>query len=188
MGWLFYNSAHLKPNGQVDKKKEIESGFGEGYSVVKSAMVGSVYYGAIKKDATGEIFGYICLTSSDKKGGHNFGYKSMDETCGPNESKCPLSILNLLTPTDSKWANEWRERCRAYHEQQKSPTSFKNVPIGTKVLWTVPHDHFEGGKKGEKIELKKVKYGRSHAYWYNSKGNWRVRPNYVNISDYEIIE
>ena len=89
MGWLFYDSVYFKPNGQVDRKKEIENTFSEGYTVVKSTMVGSVYYGAVKKDATGEIFGYVALTSSDKKGGCNFGYKSMDETCGPSERKCP---------------------------------------------------------------------------------------------------
>jgi len=187
MGWLFYNSVHLKPNGQVDRKKEIESELSEKFTVVKSAMVGSVYYGAIKRESTCEIFGYICLTSSDKKGGYNFGYKSMDETCGPTESKCPMSILNLLTPTDSKWANEWRERCRAYHEQQTSPTSFKNLPAGTKVLWTVPHDRFTLGSKGDKFELTKVKHGRGHAYWFNSKGNWRTNPKYVNMDDCEIV-
>ena len=187
MGWLYYNSVNLKPNGQVDRKKEIDGGFSEGYTVIKSVMVGSVYYGAIRKDGTGEVFGCVCLTSSDKKGGFNFGYKSMDETCGPYEKKCPLSILNLLTPTDDEWANEWRKQCRAYHKQQKSPTSFKNLPIGTKVIWTVPHDHFAGGNRGDKIELTKTKHGRGHAYWYNSRGNWRTKPIYVNMNDCLIV-
>ena len=50
MGWTFYNSTHYKPNGSVDRKTELESGFVEGYTVLKSSMVGTVYYGAIKKD------------------------------------------------------------------------------------------------------------------------------------------
>lgn len=187
MGWLFYNSTYYKPNGSVDRKKELESGFSEGYTVLKSSMVGAVYYGAIKKDDTGDVFGYVALTSSDKKGGYNFGYKSMDETCGPYENKCPLAILDLLTPTDSEFANAWRKRCREYHEQKKSPTDFANLSIGTKVIWTVPHEHFSRCSKGDKIELIKVKRGKGHAYWYNSLGNWRTNPKYVNLDDCVIV-
>ena len=76
MGWLFYNSIYFKSNGSVDRKKEIDSGFDEGYSVLKSTMIGATYYGAIKKSATGEVFGYITLTSSDKKNGYNFTWRS----------------------------------------------------------------------------------------------------------------
>ena len=32
---------------------------------------------------------------------------------GPCEDGCPAQILDLLTPTDSKFAQDWRERCRA---------------------------------------------------------------------------
>jgi len=187
MGWLYYNSICYKPNGDVDRKKEIESGFNKGYTPLKSSMVGSVYYGAIRDDKTGEVFGYIALTSSDKRGGYNFGYKSMDETCLPYENKCPLSILNLLTPTDNERANAWRKSCHRYHEQKKSPTSFSNLPIGTKVVWTIPHDYFSGGKKGEKIELIKTKHERGRAFWYSSKGNWRTNPKYVNMNDCVVI-
>lgn len=37
----------------------------------------------------------------------------MDETVGPRIDNCPEHILDLLTPTDQEWANEWRQRCRA---------------------------------------------------------------------------
>ena len=187
MGWLFYNSINLLPNGKVDRKKEIDEGFSDGYTVMKSLMVGTVYYGAIRKDSTQEVFGYVCLTSPDKKGGFNFGYKNIDETCGPNESKCPLSILNLLTPTDSQWANEWRARCRTYHEQSKSPTAFKNLPVGTKVIWTIPDDYFSAGKKGDKFELEKLKNGKSPSFWYCRAGNWRTNPKNVDMADCEIV-
>ena len=188
MGWLFYNSTKLLPNGKVDRKAEIESIFCDVYTVVKSAMVGSVYYGAIKNESSGEIFGTVILTSSDKKGGYNFGYKGMDETCGPNESKCPLSILNILTPTDNEWANKWRKRCYDYHEQKKSPTAFGNLPEGIKVIWTIPYDRFTGGKKGEKLELEKVKHYRSRAFWYCKSGNMRINHKYVNMADCKIVD
>ncbi len=49
--------------------------------------------------------------------GYGWGYKDMDETCGPYEVNCPKSYLERVTPTDSAYAIEWRERCRAYHDR-----------------------------------------------------------------------
>ena len=187
MGWLFYNSNHYKPNGDVDRKKEMDSNTDEKYTVLKSTMIGTTYYAAIKYNLSEEVFGYVALTSSDKKRGNNFGYKGMDETCGPNESKCPISIINLLTPTDSEWANSWRDRCREYHFQKKSPTAFANLPIGTKIIWTIPHEHFSRGKKGERIELEKYKGAKQRACWVNWDERYRVNPKYVNMKDVEII-
>lgn len=46
-----------------------------------------------------------------KDWGHDFGYKDMDETEGPNESRCPARILGLLSPTDNEYALHWRQRC-----------------------------------------------------------------------------
>jgi hypothetical protein len=39
-------------------------------------------------------------------------YKFMQESLGPYFYDCPESILNLLTPTDSIYAKQWREKCR----------------------------------------------------------------------------
>ena len=48
MGWIFYNATHLRPNGEVDRKRELDSTFEDGsrpgYTVLKSAVVGRTYY------------------------------------------------------------------------------------------------------------------------------------------------
>ena len=113
MGWLFYNSQYLDENGEVDRKKEMDSGFATGYEVLRSVMVDTTYYAAIKRD--GRVYAYVALTSDDRARGHNFGYKGMDEFSGPVESKCPMNILKLLSPTDNEWANAWRLRCLMHH-------------------------------------------------------------------------
>lgn len=97
-------------------------------TLLKSAMVGSVYYAAIRCNKTGEVWASVCLTTNSKKD-NEFCYKDMDETAGPVESKCPTGILNLLTPTDSEYALKWRERCRAYHKNKSTTV----VKIGDKV-------------------------------------------------------
>ena len=64
------------------------------------------------------------LTKRDKRArdGMDFGYKDMSESMGPCEDHCPERILDLLTPADSEYANEWRERCRAYHAKRRTTT------------------------------------------------------------------
>ncbi|NTF18085.1 hypothetical protein G6L37_06680 [Agrobacterium rubi] len=44
--------------------------------------------------------------------GYTFGYKDMDETVGPAVCRCPEKILDMLTETESEYANSWRQRCR----------------------------------------------------------------------------
>ena len=86
------------------------------HRVLKSAMVGSTYYAAVTTERKGEptkVWAAVFLTCGrTRHDGTIWGYKDMDETVGPCEDKCPASILALLTPTDSDWANQWRERCR----------------------------------------------------------------------------
>ena len=39
-------------------------------------------------------------------------YKDMDETWGPNEARCPKSLLKkLTTPAYNDWARAWRKEC-----------------------------------------------------------------------------
>lgn len=147
MGWFRYDAHCYKQNGTVDRKLECDRLFntfehcknpfgreGEGDykgEVLKSVMVGSVYYAAVKRtsdfrgaDGKNEhkemTFAVICLTAGNSRyDGYNFGLKEMDESCGPNASKCPNSILALLDAPCNDWSREWRDRCRAYNEEQK---------------------------------------------------------------------
>lgn len=99
--------------------------------VVDSALVGSVCYFAIRctcKD-TGEtkVIGTVCLTKFNKGW---FYIKCMDETMGPVEDKCPKRIINLLSPTDSEFALNWRKRCLTRNSRQRM---LHLLPMGTKI-------------------------------------------------------
>ena len=123
MGWTHCFDGLRKPNGEIDRRREcdrlltwcrwdengnvISSG-----EVIKSAMVGSTYYAAVR-NKDGLVWAAVFLTCGrTRHDGTAWGFKDMDETMGPHEDKCPVSILDLLSPTDSQWANEWRDRCR----------------------------------------------------------------------------
>ena len=91
------------------------------FRVLASALVRlRTFYAAVEQidKATGErqVWAAVILVDPRKD---SFGWKDMDETCGPCEAECPAKILDLLTPTDSDYANEWRARCRENLERSK---------------------------------------------------------------------
>lgn len=204
MGWTSYHATYYK-RGTVDRKAECDAYFMEGlnagyYRVVKSALVGPVYYAAIEtlkryseeKDENGKsiiedipenerrVFAAVFLTSVDMKDYYNFSYKDMDESVGPCEAQCPASILKLLSPTDHEWAIEWRERCRKNIEEKKNPNTLSNLPIGATIRFT--------NWKGETVEVFKhqAAYQFKQPFWYNPS-NCTYIPAKRIPKDYEVI-
>ena len=189
MGWTSYHATHYK-NGKIDRKAECDAYFMEGlnqgyYDVLKSAMVGGTYYAAVKplkkygdKDESGEraivdiptneqrVFGVVFLTSTDSKDYFNFSYKNMDETVGPCCYDCPKGILDLLTPTDSEWANDWRAKCREQLEKKKNPNALSKLPEDSVIKVTLPFDT-RRYKQGDEVILTKTRWGK-RCKWFAS--------------------
>lgn len=189
MGWTSYHATHYK-NGKVDRKAECDAYFMEGlnrgyYEVLKSSMVGSTYYAAVKplkrysKDISEneiivdipineqQVFGVVFLTSIDSKDYHNFSYKDMEESMGPCYYDCPKGILDLLSPTDSEWANNWRTKCRERIEKKNNPNALNKLPEGTVIKVTLPFDT-QRYSKGTEVKLTKIKYGKRSKWFTNN--------------------
>ncbi len=113
MGWLFYTDRRVQT--YADEKAEIArlctfEGERRKTELVKACKVGSTWYAAAKvtsidgspvedatyvTDADGSItFGAVFLTRYDDG---CWGYKDMEESAGPVESRAPLSLLALLS-------------------------------------------------------------------------------------------
>ena len=188
MGWTSYHATHYK-NGKVDRKAECNAYFTEGlnegfYRLEKSTMIGSVYYAAVtglkrynegkKEDVPKDeqhTFGVVFLTSVDSKDYYNFSYKDMDETCGPFCYDCPESILKLLSPTTSEFAQKWRDGCRKHRKLRKA---LNDLPVGS----VIEFERVDGTKRYVKhapaFQFKKP-------FWYNPEGHSYI-PN-KNIPD-----
>lgn len=174
MGWLFYSPTHFSKRGRVDRKAEVEATFGKNYSVLKSCMVGSTYYGAVKHKDSNNVFAVVYLT---KVSDGDFGYKDMDETCHPYCYDCPKSILDLLTPTDDVNANNWRKKC---YEKLSKP-KLSDLPIGTKIKFSF--------SDGEEVVL--IKHEPAHQfkkpYWeYENRFNY-MKKNHIP-DNWEIVK
>lgn len=103
MGWLVYD----KPS---NVKAHLDSGWSEGYTMIASALKGFTYYAAIRDDESGDVVAAVTLVRYYRDG--TMGTKHMDDAMGPCERECPANILDLLTPTDHQYAQEWRAECR----------------------------------------------------------------------------
>ena len=175
MGWTSYHASFYK-NGKIDRKAECDSimncdmvGNKGRYEVLKSAMVGSTYYAAVKKTIfkTGaepekeSVFGVVMLTSVNNKDYYNFSYKDMDESAGPGYYDCPKGILDLLTPTEYECAEKWRERCYENIKRKKSPDALSNLPIGSEIKFTL----WDGTEK--RLVKHPAAYQFSRPFWMN---------------------
>lgn len=139
MGWTFYDRRPAEPREELRRLCTWTNESGE-RRVIADSMVGSTWYAAVehvKPDGSRIVWAAVFLTS--RRDG--WGYKDMDETCGPNESECPARILALLTPLADpegrdKYAAAWRERCRANLEAKKAR---KPVKAGDVVKFAAPY-------------------------------------------------
>ena len=150
MGWSETVAHHFTKGGNVDRKAECDSLFSEKYKVVKSRMVGSVYYAAV--ECSGEVFGYVMHTSlRTENWWYIFRYKGIHENAGPGECDCPKSILDLLTPTDSDYANEWRRKCYARLER----TRLSDLPVGTEIEYSIGDTRYHLRKMAPSFQFKR---------------------------------
>lgn len=190
MGWTEYHATHYK-NGKVDRKAECDGIFSDDmvtwdddhkvigkYEVLKSSMVGSTYYAAIKKTKFATetepeltaVFGLVCLTSTNNKQYFNFAYKDMDESMGPFQYDCPKGILDLLDPTEYECAQEWRKKCYENLAKKKNPNGFNKLPVGTVIKVVMPFDtrYFN---EGQAVRLcKRTKWGSNRTEWITMDG------------------
>ena len=207
MGWTSYHATHYK-KGKIDRKAECDAYFLEGlnagyYDVLKSSMVGSTYYAAVKPlkkcgsdgkevvdipEEEQKVIGVVFLTSTDSKDYFNFAYKDMSETMGPYESNCPKSILDLLSPTDNEYANAWRQRCLDNLEKKKDKDALGNLPVGSVIKVTLPFDT-RLYKNGDVVTLTKQDWWGTHrAAWYSSRAKFTASLMKQLDGHYEIVK
>jgi hypothetical protein len=94
------------------------------YTILDAGVVKfRTYYAAVEKVDLKinerEVFAVVILLDYAKDY-CNFGYKVMDESCGPNEVSCPERILKLLTPTNKEYAINWRKNCQEAIQNRKN--------------------------------------------------------------------
>jgi hypothetical protein len=157
MGWTFFHDTG-ETIGEICTREFTDTNpAGARWSVVDQSTRGSVWYAIGRLDRVGQppvFYGLVWLTS--RRGGQ-FGYKDMDESCGPYYFDMPkrlLDQLDKLAPNAPQSAIDWRAKCRAKLADKRKAkpklapgqiVSFPNVtgqfelimPIGPRRGWSV---------------------------------------------------
>ena len=189
MGWTFYN-IERDEHGRVPVKKECDRIINAEPSkcVLASSMHGSTYYAAVKDYDSNSVFGMVILTQKGNDLHGNFGFKAMNETCGPYYYDCSQKILDLLTPTNDLWANEWREGCKERLEQKRKAKEISKLLIGTVIKTTIPYD-MEDYCKGEQVVLTKLYLTKAKsAKWVDRVKHKYFASTFVAKTDYTIVK
>lgn len=107
-----------------------------------------VFYAAVRNHpmapyAPGEVWCLVVLMHTSRTRGayFNFTYKDLSDAMGPGEDSCPDRILDLLTPTTSEYANEWRQRCRKRNERERQA---KRLAPGSVIEFVHPYTFSNG--------------------------------------------
>ena len=156
MGWLYMQSlgGFSGPRQYLDDQFTYAREAGQA-TVLRSSLVKMrTYYAAVellRPDREREVVVLVCLVRYNPRDreGYIFGYKDMDETMGPCEGECPTAILDLLTPTENKYALAWRERCRAAAARRTAKPRLRNG-------WTLVFDEpvtFTDGASHARLEV-----------------------------------
>lgn len=203
MGWTSYHVEPTYKKGKpfIDRKAECDGLFCSDaiswetnavvgkYEVLKSSMVGSTYYAAVKKTIFAtetepesvKVFAAVVLTAVDNKDYYNFAYKDMDETVGPGEDNCPKGILDLLTPTDYEYAKEWRKRCYENLKKKHDPNALGNLPVGSMIKY----------KRWDGVEVTLYKHPAAYQFkrpfWMLENGNGYIAVKHIP-SNYVVVK
>ena len=114
MGWSFA----MQDTG---RKAHIESitnqrHFSNGYIPVTFRVVGNHVWQLVQRpDGTK----YITLDLIAKERGGGWGYKSLDEDCGPYFFDCPLTLIRQADPPATPNATAWRIKVREYADRER---------------------------------------------------------------------
>lgn len=140
MGWLYTHkdsSVSVKDFliNKVNYQKD-DGRYGKVLDIaIKNLKTAYMAYEIYTPENGVRVVAFIFLLDYVPKDYYNFGYKDMDETEGSCEPECPERIMKLLTPTDSKYANAWRERC---WENIRKAKAIKKLKVGMRIRFPKP--------------------------------------------------
>lgn len=113
--------------------------------------------------------------------GYNFGYKDIDESCGPYEAIKSAAFLSLLSPlTDpTSYAAQWRDRCREAMQQSAKRAAIKP---GVVVKLAEPLRFTDGAELAEFRAEKIAQRGRSQLVFRSLANGGLYRISAANLA------
>ena len=160
MGW--FEERITRP---ITEKQYITQVLAEGYSgtVRAVALVNHVAYIAYTPKDSQEVVALVFPIRTRRRGGSRWlAHTPMDETVGPVQQDCPARILDMLTPTEHAWANDWRTACRANLDRKRATAQLAD---GTRLRFAEPL-RFRNGRSHQELTLRRTPGTRT--VWFDA--------------------
>ena len=119
MGWSF-GYGDSKEDVIADRTKTCENEHGI-WKTIKYSVRGNVIYSVreVTNKKSGEVSRFIAVDLLGNPDRSGWGYKDLDESCGPYYFDCPVSYFKLAGPPVNETAAEWREAVIAAAAEKK---------------------------------------------------------------------
>ena len=119
MGWFFpYHTYNRKT--LIDERVAPYIGENHKIEVIRYCVRGNNLWKLTELTMPdGKVERFIALDMMQKSGG-TWGYKDLDDGCGPFYYNCPLCYVDACTETTHKTANHWREQVRKYWAERNA--------------------------------------------------------------------
>ncbi len=202
MGWTFMRS---RGKDRITIIRELLDYDTDTYTqeIIDHAAVGTTVYLLVKRtpkgtwepnstyinDTDGSFRWIAVFLTRYARDACDFGYKDMEESMGPNESRCPLrlitrasSLRNADPAVEGHYAARWRARCQNFRDQQTRKAKLEN---GTVLRFASPIT-FADGYQGDVFTVAITqRRGRNFTYFRASHGGL-YRINNLQAMDYQI--
>ncbi len=162
MGWTFFRDHNPNQTRADIIRREFEQTPSESnpwaYGFEYIAERGATIYAVMWRENPSEnvprhYFGMVFLTQR-KRG--EFGYKEIEESCGPYEHAAPLRLVDLLdrlAPDAGGYAAKWRQSVRDYHAKRKARAKLcAGAVVSVRTGWTYKLLAPAGPRRGWRVE------------------------------------
>ena len=118
MGWMIgWNSKQALVEHLLKQE-------GGNCDIVKHSIVGNNLWCLMQRKGDGLKFVVLFKIGSFRSAGMiEWGYKDIDESCGPCETNCPQYLIDAADPPAGKYAEEWREAVAKAREAKRGKAS-----------------------------------------------------------------
>jgi hypothetical protein len=121
MGWLY-----TQGQSKEELVRDCVSGGAHptGFNALAHSLRGNQLWVVFENETSTVVekgFRFIALYLLASEKGYGWGYKSMDESCGPYYFNCPLSYLDMVPepPKTTSSDFDWRANVRKFHETNR---------------------------------------------------------------------
>ena len=114
MGW-FYSTCRSEDRKQTIKRLTAQSFWMQGCTVIAHRAVGNHLWILLEHEGVKSITLGLMRSGGRDSG---WGYKLIDEHCGPYHYDCPLSLLNQATHIEQENSIAWRVQVREFHAKK----------------------------------------------------------------------